>query len=71
MNTVIVIFDSIMIILLVYFDIMESKENRHLRELYVLLAKATEQLIEQNKELWKLSGTVSKDGKDDSRETDI
>jgi ubiquinone biosynthesis protein COQ9 len=46
----------------------ESEENRHLRELYAQLGNAVNQLIEQNKELWKLSRVVSNAGKDDSHE---
>lgn len=60
METVFLIVDSVLTILLVFFDFMESKENKHLRQLCSQMDKAVTLLIEQNKELWKLSGVVAK-----------
>ena len=61
MNTAIMIIDSILVVLLVFFDIMESKENKHLRELSAQINKSVTLLIQQNRELWKLSHVVSKE----------
>jgi len=55
------IIDSVLVILLVFFDIMESKENKHLRGLSTQINKSVMLLIEQNRELWKLSHVVPKE----------
>jgi len=59
-NIAIMIIDSVLVILLVYFDVMESKENKHLRELFAQINKSVTLLIQQNRELWKLSHVVPK-----------
>ena len=61
MDTAIMIIDSVLVILLVFFDIMESKENKHLRELFAQISKSVTLLIQQNRELWKLSHVVPKE----------
>lgn len=65
MDTAIMIIDSVLAILLVFFDIMESKENKHLRELSAQIDKSVTLLIQQNRELWKLSHVVSKENSEE------
>jgi hypothetical protein len=42
--------------------ILQSKENKHLRKLIQQMNNATDLLIQQNKELWKLSKVTNKGG---------
>lgn len=60
-QTLFLIVDSILVILLVAFDIMESKENKHLRDLCGKLDEAVTLLIKQNQALWELSNVVPKE----------
>ena len=59
------IYDVIMslcfIVMLIY-DILQLKENKHLRKLIEQMNNSTDLLIQQNKELWELSKVVGKDG---------